>query len=170
MLALEASEHSGPREALTHVYAAAQPPSSLGVDDYASIKSSRLLMFEALLHQASRESVAARTAWQSAAQTLDDDIEGEGLFRAIALFRSGQEHKAEEWFKEFVTVNEQRKTDNAVDLRLHAYQLAGIYAAFQGDNSLAAENFRKALEIDQSYLYARQSLAWLDAGMLKGLR
>ncbi|HVN77363.1 MAG TPA: DUF5107 domain-containing protein, partial [Terriglobia bacterium] len=170
MLALEASERSGFQKALTYVYAAAQPPSSLGVDDYASIKSSRLLTFEALLHQASGDSSAARTAWQSAAQTLDDDIEGEGLFRAIALFKSGQVQKAEEWFKEFVTVNEQRKTDSAVDLRLHAYQLAGIYAAFLGDNSLAAENFRKALEIDQSYLYARQSLAWLDAGMLKGLR
>jgi tetratricopeptide (TPR) repeat protein len=169
MLALEASKKSRFPEAIVHVQAGAQPPSSLGVDDFASVRSSRLLMFEALLHQASGDSSMAKGTWLTAAQTLDDDIEGEGLFRAIGLYKSGQTQKAEEWFREFVTVNEQRKTDSAVDLRLHAYQLAGIYAAFQGDNSLAAENFRKALEIDQSYLYARQSLAWLDAGMFKGL-
>ena len=155
---------------MAHVKAAARPPSSLGVDDFASVKSSRLLMFEALLYQANHDPSAASAMWQAAAQTLDDDIEGEGLFRAIALFKSGQVQKAEDWFKEFVTVNEQRKSDSAVDLRLHAYQLAGIYAAFQGNDSLATENFHKALEIDQSYLYARQSMAWLNAGMLKGLR
>ena len=170
VLALEAARKSQFSEALADVGSATKPPSSLGVDDFSAVKSSRLLMYEALLHQAAGESAAAKAAWQAAAKTLDDDIEGEGLFRAIGLFKGGQVQKAEDWFKEFAIVNEQRKTDNAVNLRLHAYDLAGVYAAMRGDDALARENFRKALEIDQSYLYARQSLAWLSAGMLKGLR
>jgi tetratricopeptide (TPR) repeat protein len=170
MLALQAVRNSQFAEALADVGSATRPPTSLGVDDFAAVKSSRLLMYEGLLHQAAGDSAAALAAWQAAAKTLDDDIEGEGLFRAIGLYRAGQVKKAEDWFKEFAIVNEQRKTDNAVDLRLHAYDLAGVYAAMRGDNALARENFKKALEIDQSYLYARQSLAWLDAGMLKGLR
>jgi tetratricopeptide (TPR) repeat protein len=170
MLALEAAGESQFAAALADVGLATRPPSSLGVDDFATAKSSRLLMCEALLHQAAGESAAANAAWQAAAKTLDDDIEGEGLFRAIALYKVGQVRKAENWFKDFATVNEQRKTDNAVNLRLHAYDLAGVYAAMRGEDALARKNFRKALAIDQSYLYARQSLAWLDAGMLKGLR
>ena len=170
MLALQAARNSQFSEALADVGSATRPPTSLGVDDFAAVKSSRLLMYEALLHQAAGDSAAALTAWQAAARTLDDDIEGDGLFRAIGLYEAGQGQKAEDWFKEFAIVNEQRKTDNAVDLRLHAYDLAGVYAAMRGEDGLARENFEKALEIDQSYLYARQSLAWLDAGMLKGLR
>jgi tetratricopeptide (TPR) repeat protein len=170
MLALQAARNSQFAEALADVWSATRPPSSLGVDDFAAVKSSRLLMYEALLQQAAGDSSAANAAWQAAAKTLDDDIEGEGLFRAIGLYKAGQVQKAEDWFKEFATVNEQRKTDNAVNLRLHAYDLAGVYAALRGDDALARENFKKALEIDQSYLYARQSLAWLEAGMLKGLR
>jgi tetratricopeptide (TPR) repeat protein len=170
MLALQAAKNSQYTEALADVAAATKPPTSLGVDDFAAVKSSRLLMYEALLHQAAGDSAAAHAAWQAATNTLDDDIEGEGLFRAIGLLKTGQVQKAADWLKEFATVNEQRKTDNAVDLRLHAYDLAGIYATQQGDDALARENFQKALEIDQSYLYARQSLAWLDAGMLKGLK
>ena len=170
MLALQAAGKSQFSEALSDLKSAARPPSSLGVDDFAAVKSSRLLMNEALLHQAAGDSATAKAAWQAAAQTLDDAIEGEGLFRALGLYKSGQVDKAEEWFKEFATVNEQRKTDNAVNLRLQAYDLAGIYAAMRGDDALARENFDKALEIDQSYLYARQGLAWLEAGMLKGLR
>jgi tetratricopeptide (TPR) repeat protein len=170
MLALQAAKSSKFSEAMADVGSATRPPSSLGVDDFAAVKSSRLLMYEALLHQAAGESAAAKVAWQAAAKTLDDDIEGEGLFRAIGLYKEGQVQKAEGWFKDFATVNEQRKTDNAVNLRLHAYDLAGVYAALRGEDALARENFKKALEIDQSYLYARQALAWLDAGMLKGLR
>ncbi|MGA3165989.1 MAG: DUF5107 domain-containing protein [Terriglobia bacterium] len=170
MLALQAAKNSQYTEALAGVAAATKPPTSLGVDDFAAVKSSRLLMYEALLHQAAGDSAAAHAAWQAAAETLDDDIEGEGLFRAIGLSKTGQVQKAEDWLREFAIVNEQRKTDNAVDISLHAYDLAGIYAALQGDDALARENFKKALEIDQSYLYARQSLAWLDAGMLKGLK
>ncbi len=169
-LALQAAGKSQFSEALSDLKSAARPPSTLGVDDFAAVKSSRLLMYEALVHQAAGDSAAAIAAWQAAAKTLDDAIEGEGLFRAIGLCKIGQAQKAEDWFKEFATVNEQRKTDNAVNLRLQAYDLAGIYAAMRGDDALARENFAKALEIDQSYLYARQGLAWLQAGMLKGLR
>ncbi|MGA2985916.1 MAG: DUF5107 domain-containing protein [Terriglobia bacterium] len=169
-LAVQAAKNSQFSPALADVAAATKPPSSLGVDDFASVKSSRLLMYDALLQQAAGNSAAAQADWQAAAKTLDDDIEGEGLFRAIGLYKSGQAQKAEDWFKDFAVVNEQRKTDSAIELRLHAYDLAGIYAALRGDDALARENFQKALETDQSYLYARQSLAWLDAGMLKGLK
>ena len=169
-LAVQAARNSQFSAALADVAAAAKPPSSLGVDDFATLKSSRLLMYDALLQQAAGNSAATQADWRAAAKTLDDDIEGEGLFRAIGLYKSGQEQKAEDWFKEFAVVNEQRKTDNAVNIRLHAYDLAGIYAALRGDAALARESFTKALEIDQSYLYARQSMAWLDAGMLKGLK
>jgi tetratricopeptide (TPR) repeat protein len=127
-------------------------------------------MYDALLQQAAGNAAAAQADWQAAAQTLDDDIEGEGLFRAIALYKIGQVQKAEAWFKDFAVVNGQRKTDSAVSIRLHAYDLAGIYAAMQGDDGAAREDFQKALEIDQSYLYARQSMAWLEAGMFKDLK
>jgi Tfp pilus assembly protein PilF len=170
MLALQAARNSQFADALADVAAATGPPSSLGVDDFASLKSSRLLMYDALLQQAAGNSAAAQTDWQAAAKTLDDDIEGEGLFRAIGLYKTGQVQKAEDWFKEFAVVNEQRKTDGAINIRLHAYDLAGIHAALRGDDAVARENFQKALETDQSYLYARQSMAWLDAGMLKGLK
>ena len=170
MLALQAAGNSQYSEALSDVKSATRPPSSLGVDDFAAVKSSRLLIYEALLHQAAGDAAATHAAWQAAAETLDDAIEGEGLYRAIGLYKSGQAQKAEEWFKDFAPVNEQRKTDTAINLRLQAYDLAGVYAALRGDDALARQNFKEALEIDQSYLYARQSLAWLDAGMLKGLR
>ncbi|MGO8787673.1 MAG: DUF5107 domain-containing protein [Terriglobia bacterium] len=169
-LAVQSAKDSQFSAALADVAAATKPPASLGVDDFATVKSSRLLMYDALLQQAAGKPDAAQADWQAAAKTLDDDIEGEGLFRAIGLYKSGQVEKAEDWFKDFAVVNEQRKTDNAVDLRLHAYDLAGIYAAMRGDDALARDNFKKALEIDQSYLYARQSMAWVDAGMLKGLK
>ena len=170
MLALDAATKSQYPAALTDVASATKPPSSLGVDDFANLKSSRLLMYDALLRQAEGHADAAQSDWQAAARTLDDDIEGEGLFRAIALSKIGQAQQAEVWFKEFAVVNEQRKTDNAVTVRLHAYDLAGIYAAMRGDDASARENFKKALEVDQSYLYARQSMAWLDGAMLKGLK
>ena len=169
MLALQSAEKSDFPAAIDDIRAAAQPPSSLGIDDFAAVKSARLLLFEALIHQAAGDAKAASDAWKAAAGTRDDDIEGEGLFRAIALYKVGETDKADEWFKTFSGVNEQRKKDNAMDLRTHAYCMAGIYAAFQGDNRVAADDFHKALEIDQSYLYGRQALAWLAAGMLKGL-
>jgi len=169
-LAAESAKSANFPDALADVAAATKPPASLGVDDFAHLKSSRLLMYDALLQHAAGNSAGAQADWEAAAKTLDDDIEGEGLFRAIGLYKSGQTQKAEAWFKDFAVVNEQRKTDNALDIRLHANDLAGIYAAFRGDDALARENFKRALDTDQTYLYARQSMAWLDAGLLKGLK
>jgi len=153
--------------ALNHVRAAAAPPTSLGVDDFATIQSSRLLFFEALLHTHRQDPAAAAAAWKAAAATRDDDIEGEGLFRAIALFKTGEKEKAEAWFKEFPAINNQRKTDSNLELRLHAFGLDGIYQAFLGKDPQARRNFERALDVDPLYLYARQSQAWLDAGLLR---
>jgi tetratricopeptide (TPR) repeat protein len=170
MLALQAAKSSQFNKALDDAAAAQDPPSNLGVDSFAKITSSRLLVYKALLLQAEGKHSEAMAAWQAAAKTPDEDIQGNGLFRAIGLYKSGQVQEAEAWLKGFVPVNEQRKTDNSITLRLHAYEMAGIYAAMQGNRSLAEQNFQKALEIDQSYLYARQGLAWLKAGMLDGLK
>lgn len=101
---------------------------------------------------------------------MDDDIEGEGLFRAMALLKIGETQKAQDWFKTFSSVNEQRKKDNAVELRVQAYYLTGIFAAFQGNNESAQKNLQQSLEIDPSYLFARQALVWLEAGLLRGLK
>ncbi|HXK62124.1 MAG TPA: hypothetical protein PLP42_19745 [Acidobacteriota bacterium] len=112
----------------------------------------------------------ARSAWEAAAQTRDDDIEGEGLFRAIALLKIGQTQEAQEWLDAFPSVNQQRRTDNSIEVRTQAYCLAGIYAAFRGEDVEANEYFNEALNINQSHLYARQARAWLQAGLLKVLR
>lgn len=170
MLALRAARNSQFTKALDNIAAAQSPPANLGVDSFARIASSRLQVYKALVLQAKGDSSGAAAAWQSAANTLDNDIQGNGLFRAIGLYKSGQVQKADDWLKQFEVVNEQRKTDNSITLRLHAYEMAGIYAAMQGNRTLAEENFQNALAIDQSFLYARQGLAWLEAGMLDGLK
>jgi tetratricopeptide (TPR) repeat protein len=170
MLALDAFKRNNREDALAKMSSAAQPPASLGIDSFATVKSARLLVFEALLQQALGNTKAAQAAWKAAAETRDEDYEVEGLFRAIALQKSGRIKEAQEWLKIFPAVNAQRKTDNSIDLRIQANCLAGIYAAYTGDDVSAAEYFRRTLEIDQSYLYARQALAWLEAGLLKGLR
>ncbi len=170
MMALDSFKKKDYAQALEHVRAAARPPGSLGIDSFATVNSSRLLTFEALLLAALNRSQEARAAWQAAADTRDEEIEGEGLFRAIALKKCGQEQKAREWLEAFPAVNNQRMKDNAVTLRVQANSLAGIYSAFEGDEGRAADCFRRSLEIDQSYLYSRQALAWLEAGLLKGLR
>ena len=38
-----------------------------------------------------------------------------------------------------------------------------------GDKEQARRDFAGALEVDQSFLFARQALAWLEAGALDGL-
>ena len=169
MMALDSYKRGDRQEALTHVRAASQPPSNLGIDDYGTVKSSRLLMFEALLHQKAGNLAEARLAWEAAAETRDDDIEGEGLFRAIALLKIGRTQQAREWLDAFPSVNQQRKTDTSVEVRTQAYCLAGVYAAFRGEDVKAGEYFNQALDINQSYLYARQARAWLQAGLLAGL-
>jgi tetratricopeptide (TPR) repeat protein len=170
MLALQSARDSQFVKALHNIAAAQNPPSNLGVDSFANITSSRLLMYKALLLQAEGNHSAAMAAWKAAADSADSDIQGDGLFRAIGLYKTGQTQKADEWLKGFLEVNKQMKTDNSITLRLHAYEMAGIYAAMQGNQPQAKQNFRTALEIDQSYLYARQGLAWLNAGMLDGLK
>lgn len=157
-------------EALKNLQAAAQPPPSLGVDDFAGLRGSRLEVFKALLLEAVGNTDEARKSWRAAAATVDDDVEGEGLFRAMALHQIGDTQKAQEWFKRFSSENEQRKKDNAVELRVQAYYLAGIFAAFKGNKESAQKNLQQSLEIDPSYLFARQALVWLQAGLLKGLK
>jgi tetratricopeptide (TPR) repeat protein len=169
-LALEESRQGHSAQALEHVHAAMQPPGNLGVDDFASVKSARLLVHEALLQSAAGKDPEATRAWTEAANVKDDDVEAEGLFREIALNKIGEKEKPEKWIREFLPVNEQRKSDNARDLRTHAFGLAATYDAFIGDGEQAKKDFQRALEIDQSYLYARVGLAWLDAGLYKGLR
>jgi tetratricopeptide (TPR) repeat protein len=170
VLAQQVAVSGDVRRGLEHVRAAAQPPSSLGIDDFATVRSSRLLFFEALLHQSAGDGAAAARAWKAAADTPDDDIESEGLFRAIALAKTGDTVQAEEWFRTFPAVNAQRKEDSSANVRLHALVVGGLYSAYLGNDREAAEEFRRALEVDPLYLYARQTLAWLEAGLLKGLR
>ena len=86
-------------EALKNLQAAAQPPPSLGVDDFAGLRGSRLEVFKALLLEAVGNTEEARKSWRAAAATVDDDVEGEGLFRAMALHQIGDTQKAQEWFK-----------------------------------------------------------------------
>ncbi len=170
MMALEAYKKGRLQDALDHVQSAARPPSSLGIDSFATVSSARLLTFEALLHQAAGQTEEARAAWKAAAGTSNTEYEGDGLFRAIALQKIGESQRAAEWLASFPAVNQQRKTDSSIELRIQANFLGGIYAAYKGDDAEAAESLRRSLEIDQSFLYARQTLAWLDAGLLKGLR
>jgi len=169
-LAGEAASGKDYPQALRHIAAAAKPPSSLGVDDFATVRSSRLLLFEALIEEQAGRADAAKNTWREAAETRDDDVEGEGLFRAIALYKTGERDKAGTWFREFEAINTQRTRDNSLDVRTHAQCMAGFYAAFQGDNVGAAGAFRRCLETNQSYAYGRQALNWLEAGLLDGLR
>lgn len=170
LLAQQAAAQNDSSEALGHMQAAAQPHAGLGIDDFATVPSSRLLLHKALLLQFFGQKAEAVKIWQSAAATRDDDIEGEGLFRAIALDKTGQKQSAMDWIRTFRPINEQRKTDSSVPLRLHAHCLSGYLAAFEGKDREAEEHFSKALDVDQSYLYARQGLAWLKSGLLKELR
>jgi hypothetical protein len=55
-------------------------------------------------------------------------------------------------------------------LRVQTYYLAGIFAAFEGNKESAQKNLQQSLEIDPSYLFSRQALVWLQAGLLKGLK
>ncbi len=146
-------------EAIRLARAAQKPPASLGVDDFATLRSARLLVFEALLQQGDE---AAQT-WKAAAATSHEGFNEEGLFRAIALHKSGATARAEEWFRNFLTVNESNKTSGRLSAQAH--YLAGIYAAFRGQSQQARAKFRQSLELDQSLLWSQQALAWLDAGL-----
>ncbi|MBL8206914.1 MAG: DUF5107 domain-containing protein, partial [Blastocatellia bacterium] len=146
-------------EAIRLAHAAQKPPASLGVDDFAALRSARLLVFEALLQQGDE---AAQT-WKAAAETTHEGFNEEGLFRAIALHKSGATARAEEWFKNFLTVNERNKTSGRLSAQAH--YLAGIHAAFRGQPEQARTEFRQSLELDRTLLWSQQALAWLDAGL-----
>jgi tetratricopeptide (TPR) repeat protein len=142
-------------------------PASLGVDDFAALQSARLLVFEALLQQAKGDQAAAKAAWAAAAAAPREEIDAEGLFRAIALFHTGNKGAAETWFKNFKSTNERNLNSDRAAARAQAHYLAGVYAAFRGQAGQARESFRKCLEIDRSHLWARQALAWSEEGLLK---
>jgi tetratricopeptide (TPR) repeat protein len=112
---------------------------------------------------------AALQSWKAAASTSDDDVEGEGLFRAIALCKSGRKAEAEQWFREFERLGPKRQQDNSVEVRTQAFTLAGLYDVFRKDITAAKATFQKALEADPTNLFARQAEAWLEAGLLKTL-
>jgi tetratricopeptide (TPR) repeat protein len=169
MLALEAAGRKNFSEAVREVELAAKPSANLGMDDFAALESARLHCFLALLKEASENKKAALQSWKAAAATSDDDVEGEGMFRAIGLWKSSQKGEAEKWFKEFERLNPRRQQDNSVEVRTQAFTLASLYAAFRQDTKGAKANFEKALEADPTNLFARQGEAWLEAGLLKAL-
>ena len=153
-------------EAIEHVRAAQRPPSTLGLDDFATLRSARLLVFEALLHQAAGDQESANRAWRAAAQTADETIGEEGLFRALALHKVGETARAEAWLKNFLSVNANARMSGSAASRAQARYLAGIYASFRSGPDQAREHFRQSLELDRAFLWTRQALAWLDAGLL----
>lgn len=157
---LMASAKVNKDDAIKLVHAAQNPPANLGVDDFATLRSARLLVFEALLRQ---PEVAAQT-WKAAVETSHEGFNEEGLFRAIALHKSGATEQAEEWFKNFLVVNERNK--NSGRLRAQAHYLAGVYAAFRGQPEQGRASFRQSLELDRTLLWSQQALTWLDAGLL----
>jgi tetratricopeptide (TPR) repeat protein len=167
--ALEAAGRKNFSEAVREVELAAKPSANLGMDDFAALESARLHCFLALLKEAKEDKKAAAQSWKAAAATSDDDVEGEGLFRAIGLRKSGQKAEAEKWFREFERLNPKRQQDNSVEVRTQAFTLAGLYAAFRKDTNGAKANFQKALEADPANLFALQGEAWLEAGLLKTL-
>jgi tetratricopeptide (TPR) repeat protein len=170
---LMASATAGRGDAIEHVRAAQRPPSTLGLDDFATLRSARLLVFEALLHQSVGDQESAARSWRAVAQTADEALVEEGLFHALALRKIGETARAEAWLKNFLSVNERGRLSGSATSRAQAHYLAGIYAAFNsgpGQSGLnqAREYFRQSLELDQTSLWTRQALAWLDAGLLPG--
>jgi tetratricopeptide (TPR) repeat protein len=152
--------------AIDQLHKAETPPSSLGVDDFTSLKSARLLAFEAMLQQAAGNGDAAKQSWEAAAGTIYEDVEEEGLFRAIALSRTGREAKVDGWWKSFAAANERSMNNDRVEIRARGYYRAGVAAAFRGDLKSACDAFQKSIDIDRTQLWSKQALAWLDAGLL----
>jgi tetratricopeptide (TPR) repeat protein len=169
LLASAAAGQTSRATALAHVRAAQQPPANLGMDDFATLRSARLLVFEALSHQAAGDVGAARQAWRAAAETANEGGGAEALFRHIALDKLGETTRAEAWFRDFLRANARGQASDRAATRVEAYYLAGIYAAFRAETEAARANFQRSLEIDRTFLWAKQALAWLDAGLLSQL-
>lgn len=166
--ALDFARGSSFKKALDQMALASHTPSNLGMDDFAALKSSRLLFFEAFIHQAAGEDSKAEQVWTEASQTIDHDFNGEGLFRAIALHKLGVE-ATDEWFRNFEEINPARREDNDFEVKVRAHYLAGIYAIFRGRPEEGKRFLLEATELDGSDLFARQALGWLEAGLFESL-
>ncbi|MGI8785070.1 MAG: DUF5107 domain-containing protein [Acidobacteriota bacterium] len=167
MAALESAKKGMHAAAIDHVRAGQRPPVSLGVDDFATLQSARLLVFEAVLHQAAGASAAALRLWKTAAETGTGGNREEELFAAVAQDKVGQNAAAEERLRPYMNAVEgEDKENNPAETRALAHYLSGIYAAFRGQPDQARASFRRSLEIDPSLLWAQQALAWLEAGLL----
>ncbi len=169
LLTSAAVSRTAPAAAIAHARAAQQPPATLGMDDFATLRSARLLVFEALSHQAAGDADAARQSWRAAAETANEGGGAEALFRHIALDKLGETTRAEAWLRDFLRANARGQASDRAAARVEAYYLAGIYAAFRAEPEAARERFRRCLEIDRTFLWAKQALAWLDAGLLNQL-
>lgn len=156
-------------EALARIDRAQNPPSSLGVDDFVALESSRLHFFRALIHDRAGNTGKARQAWERAARTSDDDLDGEGLFRALSLARTGGAERAEEWLRRFQEAVEKRKGDRSASVRARAHYLSGIYFAAQGHEEQARDAFQAALEADPSHLFSLHGLLCLESGFFQAL-
>ncbi|UCF37146.1 MAG: DUF5107 domain-containing protein [Acidobacteriota bacterium] len=167
--AYELVESSSYSEALAQIASAGRPPESLGSDDFATLKSSRLLLFEGLTQELAGNPDAAEEAWIQASMTTDQDTDGEGLFRTIGLHRTGRQEEAERWFAEFEPVHRLRKADNDLDVKVHAYYLSAIYSIFRGDQQQARKDLQTARETDESDLFVRHAQLWLEAGLFRPL-
>jgi hypothetical protein len=160
-----AFKQSDYRTAIERIRAAGHPPAGLGVDDFAAMRSARLSVFEALLREAAGDPKAALQAWREAAGT-GHTAGDEGIFRAIAMAKTGAATEAESWFKNFLSANEHDKQSNRIETRAQAYYLAGVYEAFRGRRNLAQDNFRQSLMNNRSSLWTQQAMTWFEAGLL----
>jgi tetratricopeptide (TPR) repeat protein len=167
--AFQLAEEASFELALEQIRNAGDPPSSLGVDDFAALASSRLLFFEALTHALNSDAASSLDAWHRASLTVDQDFDGEGLFRAIGLFMSGEKGEAEKWFSEFEEVNRLRKKDNDTSVKILAYYLSGVYSIFRGKLAEGRQELQVAVQTDESDLLARHALLWIDGGLFRGL-
>jgi hypothetical protein len=148
--------------ALKQIQQADQPTSNLGTDDFSALVSSRILFFKALTHLAAGDVQSSKNAWLQASRTVDQDLDGEGLFRAVGLYYSGERDEAEAWFERFEEINQLRKTDNSTSVKVLAHYLGGIYSIFRGNLVEGRQDLQIAIGIDESDLFVRHALLWFE--------